>query len=103
MYQSTRLTANISPLSSTNPIIKFDAASYHPQTSCNEDIMSNGALAVDIFEDETNPYIPNESSYDFTWIDEPNGNIITGEHSNVIDGLRSGDYRVVVVSSKSES
>lgn len=86
--------------STTNPILAFNATLYHPLTSCDESKIANGSLAVDVYEDNTNPHIPIVSDYTYTWhtgseIDPVN--TIFGETNNSISGLPSGQYSVLVV------
>ena len=86
--------------STTNPIIVFDATNYQPLTSCDETVLADGGLAVEVYEDNTNPYLTPPFNYGYTWYrgDEVDpGNIISGETNNSISGLPSGNYSVVVV------
>lgn len=86
--------------STTNPIIIFDATNYQPLTSCDESILADGALAVDVVEDNTNPYLNPPFDYGYTWyagnVADPI-NEIADSTNNSISGLPSGDYTIVVV------
>lgn len=84
--------------STTTPIISFDEMNYHALTSCDESVFADGALAVEVFEDNLNPHIPaGIQNYSYTWINEATGQVMQGETSNAITGLPAGDYTVVVV------
>jgi hypothetical protein len=84
--------------STSNPIINFDLTDYHPVTSCDESVFADGALGINVSEDTNNPYVQNGPyDYSYTWISEATGQVIPGETSNIIEGLRSGEYTVLVV------
>jgi len=83
--------------STTNPIITFDATNYHPVTSCDQSAYTDGALGIEVYEDMDNPYLNAPFIYSYTWIDESTGQVISGESSNTITGLHSGEFTVVVV------
>ncbi|MCK5469152.1 MAG: hypothetical protein KAI99_11595, partial [Cyclobacteriaceae bacterium] len=86
--------------STTNPIILFDATNYQPLTSCDETVFANGGLAVEVYEDNTNPYLTPPFNYSYSWYDGATNNPaneISGETNNLITNLPSGDYTVVVV------
>ena len=87
--------------SSSNPIIVFDATNYNPLTSCDETQFADGQLAVDVYEDTSNPYLaPPPYNYNYTWYAGQNANpanVIAGEISNIISSLPTGDYTVSVV------
>ena len=86
--------------STTNPIITFDVTNYHPLTSCDETVFADGELAVEVYEDNTNPYLVPPFNYSYAWFNGTNSNpanVISGETTNSIAGLPSGDYTVVVV------
>jgi gliding motility-associated-like protein len=86
--------------STTNPIIIFDPANYRPLTSCDATAVANGALGVDVYEDNSNIYLPPPPySYAFRWYRGDNANpssIIAGETNNVVAGLTTGNYTVLV-------
>jgi gliding motility-associated-like protein len=86
--------------STTNPIVLFDATNYHPLTSCDEVAFADGTLAVDVYEDLSNPYLALPPyNYVYSWYrgDEANPTeLISGETNNLISGLPTGDYTVVV-------
>ncbi|MDZ7608419.1 MAG: gliding motility-associated C-terminal domain-containing protein [Cyclobacteriaceae bacterium] len=84
--------------STTNPIIVFDATNYRPLTSCDENVFADGQLAVDVFEDSSNPYIPpGLQTYGYSWVDLSTNQIIPGQTSNLVSGLKTGNYRVMVM------
>ena len=84
--------------STTNPIITFDVSDYRSVTSCDQSVFSDGALGINVYEDPNNPYVQGGPyTYDFTWISEATGQVIPGETTNIISGLNSGDYTVLVV------
>ncbi len=86
--------------STTNPIITFDATSYSSLTSCDASIFADGALGVEVYEDNTNPYLNPPFDYSYSWYKGNNAdpaNILAGETSNQITGLPSGNYTVLVV------
>lgn len=84
--------------STTNPIITFDVSDYRPVTSCDQSIFTDGALGINVSEDPNNPYVQGGPyNYDYTWINETTGQVLTGINSNTVSGLTSGDYTVLVV------
>lgn len=84
----------------TNPIIAFDAALYNPMTSCDETVFADGALAVDIYEDDSNPYLNGFFEYTYTWYA---GDVVDPAHeisdstNRSISGLPTGNYTVAVM------
>jgi hypothetical protein len=86
--------------STTNPIINFDITNYQPVTSCDQSIFTNGALGIEVYEDNTNPYLSPPYNYGYTWHEGSNvdpAQVIAGETSNTISGLESGIYTVQVI------
>jgi hypothetical protein len=84
--------------STTNPIITFDVSDYRPVTSCDQNVYTDGALGINVYEDPNNPYVQGGPyNYDYTWINETTGQVLTGINSNTVSGLTSGNYTVVVV------
>ncbi|MDZ7608441.1 MAG: hypothetical protein U5K79_23290 [Cyclobacteriaceae bacterium] len=53
--------------STTNPIIVFNSTGYQPVTSCDQTVYTDGSLAIDVFEDPSNPNIVQPPNYAFTW------------------------------------
>jgi len=86
--------------STTNPIIDFDITNYRPVTSCDQSIFTDGALGIEVYEDNTNPYVTPPFNYSYTWYEggsvDPS-QVIAGETNNTIAGLESGTYTVLVV------
>ncbi|MCK5469219.1 MAG: hypothetical protein KAI99_11935, partial [Cyclobacteriaceae bacterium] len=85
--------------STTNPIITFDATNYQPLTSCDESVFSDGALAVEVYEDNTNPYLIPPFNYSYAWYagDKVNAaNVITDSVNYSISGLPSGEFTILV-------
>ncbi len=86
--------------SSTNPIINFDATLYKPLTSCDATVIANGALAVNVYEDNTNPKLTPPFNYGYTWYtgsEVNSSNLIPGAINSSISGFPSGNYTVVVI------
>jgi len=87
--------------STTNPIIVFDATNYQPLTSCDEATFADGQLAVNVYEDNSNPYLaPPPYNYSYAWYNGTVVNpatIISGETINTISGLTTGNYTVVAI------
>ncbi|MCK5468206.1 MAG: gliding motility-associated C-terminal domain-containing protein, partial [Cyclobacteriaceae bacterium] len=85
--------------STTNPIITFDGTNYQPLTSCDESVFSNGALAVEVYEDLNNPNVTPPFNYSYAWYAGDNvnaANVITDSINNSISGLPSGEFTILV-------
>ena len=85
--------------STTNPIVTFDATNYQALTSCDPTIAANGALAIEVYEDLSNPYLVLPPTYSYAWYvgDEVNaGNLIANSDTSLISGLSSGEFTVLV-------
>ena len=86
--------------STTNPIILFDISSYQAVTSCDQSIVTNGALAINVVEDANNPNLTPPFNYGYTWYAGSTvnpANEIIGETSNILTGMQSGNYTVRVI------
>ncbi len=86
--------------STTNPIIIFDATNYKPLTSCDENVIANGALSVNVYEDNTNANLTPPFNYVYTWYTGSEVNpayLMSGETSTSISGFPSGKYTVEVL------
>ena len=86
--------------STTNPIIIFDETNYQPLTSCDASVIADGELAINVYEDNTNPYLTPPFNYGYSWYtgsDVIPANIMAGETTNSIAGFTDGKYTVVVV------
>ncbi|MCG8306114.1 MAG: gliding motility-associated C-terminal domain-containing protein, partial [Cytophagales bacterium] len=85
--------------STTNPVVTFDATNYQALTSCDPEVAANGALAIEVFEDLSNPHLVLPPTYRYAWYQgeaaNP-GNLIADSVSSSISGLPAGNYTVVV-------
>jgi len=86
--------------STTNPIIVFDATGYSSVTSCDQTVYADGSLAVDVFENPSNPNLTPPYNYTYAWFTgsttDP-ANQIPGADMNTITGVQSGTYTVLVM------
>ncbi len=85
--------------STTNPIVLFDATNYQPLTSCDPNVFADGALAVNVYEDPSNPYITSNPGYGYSWylgdkVDVTN--VITDSLNSSISGLPAGQFTILV-------